>query len=171
MFCSARFECCLRTVNPQKIPASRHWRCILLSCAILSSDQVSHCLNPTDSRRVCIHCLPTHDIDHPSIRRHKWDHTMFGFLYRAVIGSVLGGRSGRLPVRHLCTNWAAAARLPFVYLGLAKDFWYEFDRYLALEKDVDSTFFVLPFKDKPGRTVSGVRAANPSVWLWGCRHC
>jgi hypothetical protein len=56
-------------------------------------------------------CL-THDVDHPSIRRHKWDHTMFGFLYRAVVGSVLGVLRGRLPVRHLLTNWAAAARLP-----------------------------------------------------------
>jgi len=33
-----------------------------------------------------IACL-THDVDHPSIRRHKWDHTVFGFLYRAVVGS------------------------------------------------------------------------------------
>ena len=101
-----------------------------------------------------IACL-THDVDHPSIRRHQWDHTMFGFLYRAVIGSVFGVLRGRIPVRHLCANWAAAVRLPFVYLGLANDFWYGFDRYLAIEGDVDSTFFVLPFKDKPGRTVSG----------------
>jgi hypothetical protein len=101
-----------------------------------------------------IACL-THDVDHPSIRRHKWDHTMFGFLYRAVVGSVLGVLKGRIPVRHLLTNWAAAARLPFIYLGLAKDFWYEFDRYLAIERDVDSTFFVLPFKNKPGRLAAG----------------
>src|SRR5262249_28583353 len=32
-------------------------------------------------------CL-THDVDHPSIRAHGWDHTTLGFLYRAVIGSV-----------------------------------------------------------------------------------
>ena len=62
---------------------------------------------------------------------------------------------GRVPVRHLLINWAAVARLPFIYLGLAKDFWYEFDRYLDIEKGLDSTFFVLPFRDKPGRTVSG----------------
>ena len=41
-----------------------------------------------------IACL-THDVDHPSIRRHRWDHTMFGFVYRAVIGSVLGVLRGR----------------------------------------------------------------------------
>lgn len=118
---------------------------------------------PIPEGHTFIACL-THDVDHPSIRRHKWDHTMFGFLYRAVIGSVFGVLRGRIPVRHLVTNWVAAARLPFIYMGLAKDFWYEFDRYLAIEKDVDSTFFVLPFKDKPGRTASGqaprIRASN-----------
>ena len=88
---------------------------------------------PIPEGHTFIACL-THDVDHPSIRRHKWDHTMFGFLYRAVIGSVLGVLRGRLPVRHLFTNWAAAAKLPFIYLGLAKDFWYEFDRYLAIRK-------------------------------------
>ena len=32
-------------------------------------------------------CL-THDVDHPAIRDHKWDHTMFGFLSRAIFGSL-----------------------------------------------------------------------------------
>jgi hypothetical protein len=118
---------------------------------------------PIPDGHTFIACL-THDVDHPSIRRHKWDHTMFGFVYRAVIGSVFEVLRGRVHVRHLFANWAAVARLPFIHLGLAKDFWYEFDRYLALEKDLDSTFFVLPFKDKPGRTVSGsaprVRASS-----------
>ena len=109
---------------------------------------------PIPEGHAFIACL-THDVDHPSIRQHRWDHTVFGFLYRAVFGSFIGVLNGRIPVRHLWTNWAAAARLPFIYLGLARDFWYEFDRYLAIEKDLDSTFFVLPFKDKPGRTVLG----------------
>lgn len=101
-----------------------------------------------------IGCL-THDVDHPSIRLHRWDHTALGFLYRALIGSAINVLRGRASVRHLMINWAAVARLPFIYLGLAKDFWYEFDRYLEIEKDEDSTFFVLPFGDTPGRTTSG----------------
>jgi hypothetical protein len=109
---------------------------------------------PIPEGHAFIACL-THDVDHPSIRQHRWDHTVFGFLYRAVIGSLLGVLRGRVPVRHLLTNWAAAAKLPFIHLGLAKDFWYEFDRYLNIEKDLDSTFFVLPFKDRPGQTTSG----------------
>lgn len=101
-----------------------------------------------------IACL-THDVDHPLIRQHKWDHTMFGFVYRAIIGSLLGVLRGRVSVRHLFTNWAAVARLPFIHLGLAKDFWYEFDRYLTIEKDLNSTFFVMPFKGNAGMTTSG----------------
>jgi len=102
-----------------------------------------------------IACL-THDVDHPSIRQHKWDHTMFGFLYRAVFGSLGNVIRGRMPVRGLVRNWAAALKLPFVHLGLAKDFWREFaDRYLDLEKGLRSTFFVIPFKDRPGKNSHG----------------
>jgi hypothetical protein len=109
-------------------------------------------------------CL-THDVDHPSIRQHKWDHTMFGFLYRAVFGSLRNFIRGRMSVQGLVTNWAAALKLPFVYMGLAKDFWREFDdRYLELEKDLSSTFFVIPFRNCSGKSPHGpapmIRAAS-----------
>lgn len=102
-----------------------------------------------------IACL-THDVDHPSIRRHKWDHTVLGFLYRTVIGSLLNLFGGRMSLRGLIANWAAALKLPFVQVGLAKDFWGEFDdRYLELEKDLSSTFFVIPFKNYSGKRPEG----------------
>ncbi|HET9180169.1 MAG TPA: hypothetical protein VFQ24_17575 [Terriglobia bacterium] len=101
-----------------------------------------------------IACL-THDIDHPSIRRHKFDHTLLGFLYRAVFVSLGKACRGHLPLRSLLRNWAAAAKLPFVYLGLAKDFWYEFDRYLRMEEGLPSTFFVIPYSCRPGRLEHG----------------
>lgn len=101
-----------------------------------------------------IACL-THDVDHASIRRHKWDHTMFGFLYRAVLGSVVNVFRGRASVRDLLANWVATLKLPLVHAGLAKDFWYEFDRYLEFEAGLGSTFFVIPFKNYPGRTREG----------------
>lgn len=105
-------------------------------------------------------CL-THDVDHPSIRSHKFDHTMFGFLYRAVVGSTLSFLRRRLSVRELIFNWAAAAKLPFVYLGLAKDFWREFGNgYRNIEKDVRSTFFVIPFKNRQGSGAPKRRAAR-----------
>jgi hypothetical protein len=102
-----------------------------------------------------IACL-THDVDHPSVRAHKWDHTVFGFLYRAVFGSLRSFIQGRQSARGLITNWTAALKLPLVHLGFAKDFWSDFaDRYLEVEKGVCSTFFVLPFKDRPGKTSRG----------------
>ncbi len=99
-------------------------------------------------------CL-SHDIDHPLIRVHKWDRTMFGFIYRALIGSIFAVLRGQAGIHHLLRNWVAVARLPFIYLGVAKDFWYEFDRYLAIEGDSESTFYVLPFKNRPGQNGAG----------------
>jgi hypothetical protein len=96
-----------------------------------------------------IACL-THDLDHPSIRSHKFDATMFGFLYRATVTSAVNALRGRLPVRQFLTNCAAAVKLPFVYMGLAEDFWYGFDRYLELEGGRPSTFFVIPFAGRAG---------------------
>ena len=100
-------------------------------------------------------CL-THDVDHPSIREHRWDHTLFGFLYRAFFGSLRRIIHSEMPGQNLIKNWAAAMKLPFVHMGLAKDFWRDFDdRYLAMEGDLPSTFFVIPFKDRPGMAVDG----------------
>ena len=109
---------------------------------------------PVPARYSFIACL-THDVDHPGIRHHKFDHTMFGFLYRATVGSFIDFCRGRRPLKHLAVNWMAALSLPFVHLGLAKDFWVQFDRYLDLEKDLTSTFFVVPTKDDPGQSLDG----------------
>lgn len=96
-----------------------------------------------------IACL-THDLDHALIRRHKFDATMFGFLYRATVASAINTVRGRMPFGRLMTNLAAVAKLPFVYLGLAEDIWCGFDRYLDLEDGRPSTFFVIPFAGRPG---------------------
>jgi hypothetical protein len=103
----------------------------------------------------CIACL-THDVDHPSIRQHRWDRTMLGFLYRAIVGSLTNLVRGRISARNFLANWAAVLKLPFVYLGLAKDFWREFDdSYLRLESGLHSTFFVIPFNGRPGKKLDG----------------
>ena len=101
-----------------------------------------------------IACL-THDVDHPSIRHHTWDHTMCGFLFRACFGSMIDVCRGRGPVQNLLTNWAAALRLPFVHLGVASDFWSDLDRYLTIDPGARSTFFVIPHKEYPGQTSDG----------------
>lgn len=102
-----------------------------------------------------IACL-THDVDHPSIRKHKFDHTTFGFLYRATLGCFSKFLRGQLGVSSLAASWAAAFKLPFMYLGFANDIWRNFDqRYLRLEKGLTSTFFLIPFAGRPGKTAQG----------------
>lgn len=57
-------------------------------------------------------------------------------------------------------NWTAAFSLPLVHLGIAKDFWYSFDRYLEIEKELPSTFFVIPKKGETGLDSTGNRPAR-----------
>lgn len=94
-------------------------------------------------------CL-THDVDFVGIRDHKWDHTLWGFLYRATFGSLPKALAGRLPWSKCLQNWTAALSLPLVHLGFRDDFWLEFDRYMEIERDLGSTFFFLPFKNVAG---------------------
>lgn len=113
-----------------------------------------------------IACL-THDVDHPLLRNHVFDHTALGFFYRATLGSLGGLLRGRRTLREAFRNLAAAARLPLVWIGAAQDFWAKFDRYLEIEQDAPSTFFVIPFRGCAGRCITGKaparRAAGYSV--------
>jgi len=103
-------------------------------------------------------CL-THDIDFIGIRDHKFDHTMWGFLYRSTVGAVRNFVSGKISVNRLLEMWQAAASLPFVYFGWVKDFWSPFEWYLRVEKDLAATYFLIPFKGCSGEHVPGKRAA------------
>jgi hypothetical protein len=96
-----------------------------------------------------IACL-THDVDHPGVRHHKFDHTMFGFLYRALVGSVINFCRERRSLQQVAINWKAAFSLPLVFAGFAKDFWEQLDEYLDLERGLASTFFVIPTKGDTG---------------------
>lgn len=101
-------------------------------------------------------CL-THDIDFIRIRDHKFDHTLWGFLYRATVGSLLDVMKSKRNLKELYQNWKAVFILPLVYLGLCRDFWFKFDRYMELEEKVDarSTFFFIPFKNRIGENITG----------------
>ena len=101
-----------------------------------------------------ITCL-THDIDHPALRNHCCDHTMAGFLYRATIGTVINVGCGKKSFRDLRVNWTAALKLPFIYLGMARDFWRGFDRYVEMEAGLASTYFVIPTRNYAGRPFAG----------------
>ena len=97
-----------------------------------------------------IACL-THDIDHPAIRLHHCDRTVLGFLYRALVRSPIRSLQGQMPIRNMLDNWLAVLKLPLVWLGMADDFWRRLDGYLEYEQDMQSTFFVIPFKSDPGK--------------------
>jgi hypothetical protein len=103
-------------------------------------------------------CL-THDIDFAGIRNHKFDHTMWGFLYRSTVGSIGKLLRGRISLTRFLEVWRAVVSLPFVYLGWLKDFWEPFRWYLDVEKGLEATYFLIPFKGRAGECVPG---AHPS---------
>jgi hypothetical protein len=99
-------------------------------------------------------CL-THDIDFAAIRNHIFNHTFFGFINRALLVSLKHFLQRRTSWSKLKENYKAVLSLPAVYLGLANDLWGQFDRYVDMEKGLGSTFFLVPFKDRPGRDSNG----------------
>lgn len=114
---------------------------------------------PVPSKCSFIACL-THDIDFVGIRRHVFDHSAFGFLYRATVGSLRKLIQRRLSLKQVLNNWGAAASLPFVYLGWAKDFWEPFGWYLEVERGLPTTYFLIPFKGRAGEKVNRPGAAR-----------
>ncbi len=102
-------------------------------------------------------CL-THDIDFMGIRDHKFDHTMFGFVYRSLVPKYLKGLDRETFLARYLKNLGALMSLPLVHMGLRPDFWYPLEQYLEVEKEVKSTFFFIPFKDRPGDSLDGKAA-------------
>jgi hypothetical protein len=99
----------------------------------------------------------SHDVDFMGIRDHLMDRTMWGFILRALF-PVLGKNSQmNSSYKNRIKNIKAVLSLPLVYSGLMKDFWYEFDRYAEIERDLNATYFFIPFKNHPG-SVNGKNA-------------
>lgn len=96
-----------------------------------------------------IACL-THDVDHPSITKQRWQ-TILGFLYRATIGSALELSRRRRSVAQVLRNWRAALSLPLMYAGLVRDLWDCFGTYSDIEGSRPSTYFFIPTKGYSGR--------------------
>lgn len=103
-------------------------------------------------------CL-THDVDFTGIRKHKFDRTMWGFLYRGLFGSLKDFFEGKVPLSHMVRNWLAVFKLPFVFIGIADDVWEHFDRYTKVDPPNSSTFFLIPYKNTPG---SNLNQSDPS---------
>jgi hypothetical protein len=104
-------------------------------------------------------CL-THDIDFVGIRNHRFDHSMFGFVYRATFGTLRNFLRGRLSLGQMLKSCLAVVSLPFVWAGWAKDFWEPFDWYLEVESGLPSTYFLIPFKRRTGENVPAPHASR-----------
>jgi len=109
-----------------------------------------------------IACL-THDIDFYGICNHLLDHTMGGFIYRGLVVSVINYLKGKSSLKKLLSNWRAVLSLPAVYMGIVEDFWRGFIPYLEAEKGLPSTFFLVPFRGKPGKGMNGKIPKKRSV--------
>jgi hypothetical protein len=114
---------------------------------------------PVASGHAFAACL-THDIDFVGIRRHKFDPTMWGYLFRSTIGAVTDLVRGRISLEILFRRWVAVASMPLVYLGWIKDFWEPFEWYLRVEQGIPATYYLIPFKRRAGKNVPGRRAAR-----------
>ncbi len=104
-------------------------------------------------------CCLTHDVDFFGIKRHRWDRTLVGFAYRGTIGTLIGLIQGRRTISETMRNWLAVLSLPFVFAGLARDFWQPFEDYAAVDAQRGSTYFLAPFKGLPGVAPDGT--TNP----------
>lgn len=135
----------------------------LLRDVIVSSGVTLTEIPPVPEGYRFIACL-THDVDHPVLRAHRCDSTMFGFLYRALVRSLFEFVRGRLSLRNAMKNSMAALKLPLVHLGLVEDFWRSFIRYTEMEDGVPSSFYIIPFKGIRGQNAWNLaprrRAAN-----------
>lgn len=96
-------------------------------------------------------CL-THDVDFMYIRNHNFDRSVIGFLSRVILFRYLRDINSRFSWSKLFRNWKALLSLPGVYVGLIRDFWFDIDRYMEIEKEMGSTFFFIPLKNHPGDT-------------------
>lgn len=109
-----------------------------------------------------IACL-THDIDFYGIRRHRFDRTLAGFVARASVGSLIDFVRRRRPLHDVARNWMTLLRLPLIFLGLAPDVWRPFRDYATADGDRRSTFFLVPFSNRPGIAPDGSIDARRSV--------
>lgn len=108
-------------------------------------------------------CCLTHDIDFFGIRRHGFDRTLAGFVARASLGTLTDFVRGRRPASAVLRNWMALLSLPLVFLGLAPDFWRPFADYAKVESGRRSTFFLVPFKGRPGVAADGSEHSSRAV--------
>lgn len=148
-------------VSQAQIPTLEHHIAVLRR--LLGSSGVSFVEIPPRPDGFEFACCLTHDLDFFGIRRHTADRTLAGFVLRASIGTLADFLRGRRPLSEVLRNWVALCSLPAVLLGIAPDFWRPFDDYAKVEDGLPSTFFLVPFKGRPGVGPDGAVDATRAV--------
>ena len=108
-------------------------------------------------------CCLTHDLDFFGITRHRADRTLAGFVVRASVGGVVDILRGRRTPGEALRNIRALLTLPLVFLGWIRDFWQPFEDYAQVEAGASSTFFLVPFRGRPGISPDGHEAPARAV--------
>ena len=108
-------------------------------------------------------CCLTHDVDFFGIRRHVADRTLAGFAVRGTLGTVWDVIRGQRPLDEAVRNLRAVASLPLVLAGARPDPWDPFRDYARADRGHKSTFFLVPFKSRPGTAPDGTVAAARAV--------
>lgn len=138
----------------------------LLRSWILGAGLALFEIPPTPAGYRFIACL-THDVDFIAIRDHIFDRSLFGFIYRVFFPPTLRDWGRKISWSRVFKNLRAFLSLPGVYLGFFRDFWFQLNRFLEIEKGIPSTFFFIPIKNHPGddgeRISPGHRAARYDV--------
>jgi hypothetical protein len=76
-------------------------------------------------------------------------------MARASLGTLADLIGGRRSPADAARNWVALLSLPLIFAGLVRDFWTPFEDYARVEDSRRSTFFLVPFKGRPGVAPGG----------------
>lgn len=117
-------------------------------------------LNRVSNNRYTL--ILTHDVDHLSLRSYSlFSKSTISFLKRCIWNNLIRVIKGDLILAKYLDSIKWCILYPFTKLGLGSDPWEKaiFD-IITMEKKYGarSTFFFIPFKDKPGHIKEGVPA-------------
>lgn len=106
----------------------------------------------------------THDVDHVSLKSYPvLSKSTLSFFKRCLLNNLIRMIKGEITFGKYLDSMKWCLLYPFVKLGIVKDPWEKaiYD-ITTMEKKygVQSTFFFIPFKDKPGHIKEGIPATG-----------
>lgn len=141
-------------VSAAEVPTLEMHIAIMRQC--LEDEAIEFLEIPPRPHGYAFTCCLTHDVDFFGIRRHGADRTLGGFVARGTAGALADVLRGRRPLDEALRSIGAVLSLPLVYAGMASDFWHPFDDYAKADRGHPSTFYLVPFKNRPGVSPQGV---------------